>query len=103
MQAGLNKQIPFVDAILRIVEGDTDELEAVEILLGAEHKHGIRLVLPAVAGISEAPEESYDVLLRGNFFAFLSETHLVFSHASEYDKINLVLPGGLEWTVTWRA
>ena len=43
------------------------------------------------------------MLIEGNFFAFLSETHLVFSHASEYDKISLLLPGGLTWSASWRA
>jgi len=103
MPAELDRNIPLVDAILRIIEGDADEMKAVEILLNAESEHGVSLVLPAVVGIPEAPEELYNTLIQGNFFAFLSETHLVFSHASEYDKISLLLPGGLTWSATWRA
>jgi len=103
MPTQLNRATPFVDVICRIQEGQAQEIEAVEILLQAEQRHNITHVRPAVEGLLDAPEELYHALIEGNFFSFLTETHLVLSHASPYDEITLLLPGGYIWSATWRA
>jgi hypothetical protein len=100
----LDRNIPFVDSVFRIIEGVGSEEEAVHILAEAEQRYEVYLIQPPLEGTpARLPDALYSTAIEGSFFVFMAETHLLFSPTWYYDNLTLVLPGGYTWDATHRA
>lgn len=85
----LDRSIPFVDAVFRILEGAGTESEAALILRDAEARNGIRF--STVCRVPEAihlPDELYEAA-EHNIHRFLTETQMVFG-GYEYAQLDVM-------------
>ena len=105
MRDKLNREIPFVNAVFQVLEGNAKIEDAIHLLQAAEQHNNIKIVHAKFEELDlpDAPEELYEELIEGNFYSFLSETHLLLSPSWQYDSYSLLLPGGYTWTATNRA
>ena len=82
----LDRGVPFVEAVFRVMTGAGTEMEAALILRAAELEHGVRfLTVPRAVKARPLPDRLY-VTAEGRAQKFLSETHMVFT-GYEYDQV----------------
>ena len=98
----LQRSVPFVDSVFRIIDGETEYDESINLLIRAEQSSGIRIIIPALGGVRYMPEEKFSSLIEGNFYEFMDTTHLVLPVAW-YDDLTILLPNDYAYAGTWRA
>lgn len=82
----LDRGVPFVEAVWRVMTGAGSETEAALILRAAEHEHEVRfLTVPRSVKARPLPDRLY-VTAEGQVQKFLTETHMVFT-GYEYDQV----------------
>jgi hypothetical protein len=82
----LERGVPFVDAVFRVMSGEAAATEAALILRAAELKTGVCfLTVPRAVKARPLPDRLY-VTAEGRVQEFLSETHMVFT-GYEYDQV----------------
>src|SRR5215216_2833706 len=82
----LDRGVPFVEAVFRVMTGAAAETEAALILRAAELGHDIHfLIVPRAVKTRPLPDRLY-VTAEGQVQKFLSETHMVFT-GYEYDQV----------------
>lgn len=85
----LDRSVPFVDAVFRVLERTGTEAEAAKILLEAESRHNVRFL--TVIGSVKAkhlPDHLY-ATAEDHVHRFLTETHMVFT-GYEYDQMDVL-------------
>lgn len=98
----LDRSVPLVDAIFRVIEGTGTELEAVSILVGAENLYGVKLsTTKPPKPLKKIPVEKYSELIEDRMNQFLSATHLIIG-SSEYSQLSIVLLGNYTYSWTHR-
>ena len=98
----LDRSVPFVDAVLGIIEGTGTVREAIEILLQAEDTYHVEFLVKPYPEAKEMPEELYGSYVEGNLFGFLSATQLVLG-SYDYDKLTIIFGDGFTYTLSHRA
>ncbi|HWS99384.1 MAG TPA: hypothetical protein VN256_03855 [Pyrinomonadaceae bacterium] len=82
----LDRGVPFVDAVFRVMAGEATETEAALILRSAELMHEVCFVtVPRAVRARPLPDRLY-VTAEGRVQKFLGETHMVFT-GYEYDQV----------------
>ena len=85
----LDRGVPFVDAVFRVMAGEAAETEAALILSAAELAHEVSFVtVPRTVKARPLPDRLY-VTAEGRVQKFLTETHMVFT-GYEYDQVAVV-------------
>src|SRR6266498_1794175 len=98
----LQRSVPFVDSVFRIIDGETEHDEAISLLIRAEQSSGVHIIMPLLEGVHYMPEEKFSSLIEGNFYEFMDITHLVLPIAW-YDDVTILLPNDYVYAGTWRA
>lgn len=99
----LDRSVPFVDAVFRIIEGAGTQFEAVNVLREAESVCGIELTTkPPIQSVQEVMIERYTELIEPRMQRFLSATHLVIGSA-ESSRLHVLALGGYTYKWTHRG
>ena len=65
----LQRSVPFVDSVFRIIDGETEYDESINLLIRAEQSSGIRIIIPALGGVRYMPEEKFSSLMKVIFMS----------------------------------
>ena len=95
----LDRSVPFVNAIFRIIEGTATGPEAVHLLSNAEAESEVKLSSKEPSQPCEAVSvEQYQEIVEPRMNRFLDRTHLVLGRA-EYDRLHISIAG--KYTYSW--
>lgn len=98
----LNRSVPFVDTIFRIIEGVGSELEAMQILSEAETVTEVQLLSTKQPPPSkQIPVEDYEAFVEPRMNKFLSQTNLVLG-STEYSDLHIVIANNYSYAWTHR-
>jgi hypothetical protein len=87
----LDRSVPFVDAVFRILDGTGTEVEAVNILRDIERLCEVELsTAKQTRALEEIPLERYSELVEDRMNKFLSATHFAIGSA-EYNQLRIVI------------
>jgi hypothetical protein len=93
----LERGVPFVDAVFRVMEGTCSESDAAAILREAETRNNVRfLTVPGTVKARRLPDELY-VAAEEHIQKFLTETHMVFG-GYEYSEMDVMYR---DYTGSW--
>jgi hypothetical protein len=103
MKSGLplkmDRSVPFVEAIFRLIRGSGTEAEAVEILSSAESQTGVALSSKQPSqSCEEVPGERYQEIVEPRMNDFLNRTNLVLGSA-DYDRLHIIIAE--QFTYSW--
>jgi len=98
----LDRSVPFVDAVFRILDGTSTEIQAVGILRDVERLCGVEVSTAKQSRLlQEIPVEKYTELVENRMNDFLSATHFVLGSA-EYSQLSIVILGSYTYPWTHR-
>jgi len=98
----LDRSVPLVDAIFRVIEGTCSELEAIQLLSEAETLTEVKLLSTKPPPPSkQIPVEDYEKLVEPRMNQFLSETHLVLG-SKEYNDLHILIANDYSYAWTHR-
>lgn len=98
----LDRRVPFVDAIFRIMVGSGRESEGVELLLEAEALCEVKFLSVAPSQHpKEIPVERYEEFVENRMNHFLTRTHLVLG-SREYSELHVLIADNYTYSWTHR-
>jgi hypothetical protein len=98
----LNRDIPFVESVFRLIERTGSQDAAVTIFEEAEQTHNIRIISSIESTFPEIPDSLYDNITEKHLYPFLSSTQLILP-VPWYDQITIVIQEEYQYTATWRG
>lgn len=97
-----DRRVPFVDAVVRVIEGDGTVKEARGLLRAIERRHGVFL-RPAYAGRAAMDPALVDAWVEEHLYPFLDETHLTLTGGDFRNDVDICDAEGGELGASWRG